>query len=599
MTPFIKYIFLFALLFGTVSNTYSQKRHKQAKKSTSKTKAIKPNKKNGKKKTAVLKKVKQYNNVVSTPKNDNNTFLKDTMPEKVVTILSDFKPQLKNSAKISFNNAITPTDTSSLRLDYNVPSQNLSFQYKPISLVPRSFKIDSIIQSNFNGSIKIGFGNYLQRDIDMNLNVLDIYNNTHSINLYNNAYNGLHHLQTWNELGITYLNSININESNRLLTSVYYKQIDRNRYGMVPDSTHYPIGNYEQNYRLLGTSLTWINDQSAFGNFEYKPIINYEHFEGITNSNTNWLEFKNHANYKYNGTIHFTFDLNYNYNQLNASTSINNSLLLFNPSIHINKSNNNIVVGISAASENSKFNLYPVLTYSRKLKDSNYVFYAGWNTEMINNQYSNLVATNPWINVPINIAITTHDKKFIEIVINSSKKMDYGFIFSLNNYKNLPLYNRTINANVATAGLLYTTLFEKEASTIELEAKLRYQFSDKILIQNNFKYVQFNSLAVNAKPWGILPLELNSTIHWLPNKKWNVAGGLKFWSGAEMLNYKSIPVNLDNGLNLNAMVQYQFSKHWSTWFKGENLLDRPYERWLDYPSLGMQLKGGVVYSFRK
>jgi len=41
------------------------------------------------------------------------------------------------------------------------------------------------------------------------------------------------------------------------------------------------------------------------------------------------------------------------------------------------------------------------------------------------------------------------------------------------------------------------------------------------------------------------------------------------------------------------------TSNWSTWVKGENLLDRPYERWLDYPSLGVQILGGVVYSFRK
>jgi outer membrane receptor for ferric coprogen and ferric-rhodotorulic acid len=92
---------------------------------------------------------------------------------------------------------------------------------------------------------------------------------------------------------------------------------------------------------------------------------------------------------------------------------------------------------------------------------------------------------------------------------------------------------------------------------------------------------------------------LDSKINWLPNNKWNVEGNVKFWTGANVLNQQNIPVDMNNSFVLNATIQYKLTPKWSTWLKGENLLDRPYERWLDYPSLGVQLMGGVVYSFRK
>ena len=156
-----------------------------------------------------------------------------------------------------------------------------------------------------------------------------------------------------------------------------------------------------------------------------------------------------------------------------------------------------------------------------------------------------------------------------------------------------------LGTDVAKFGLLYNTLFEKKASTIELEGQLRYQFSDKLLITNHLKYIQFNSLEENAKPWGILPLELVSKINWVPNKKWNLEGSVKYWTGANMYNENSIPADLKNAMILNAGVTYKFTPKWNVWLKGENLLDKPYERWSDYPSLGVQLMAGVVYSFRK
>ena len=607
MKYLIKYIFLFAILCSVSYPAFSQNRQKKSTKKTQK--SSKKTKINKKKKTKNKKTVKlvQSNRRLQDETSEANANLqivplkKDSIPEKVVTILSDFKPQLKKVAKIGFNNASVQNDTSSLHIEYNIPSQNLSFQYKPISLVPRSFKMDSVILSENNGSAKIGFGNYLQRDIELNYNFKDGYENKHSIHIFNNAYNGLHHLQTLNDIGLDYFNSIAIDSNNSIISKVYYKQSERNRYGMVPDSTIFPINNYKQNYYLAGVSFSWLNDKNQLNRLQYKPILNYEHFEGFTGATNNWVEFKNSLYLKYKSDINFNFDLNYSYNQLKskANGEVANYFISFNPTISIHKFGSEIEAGVNPIIQNGSFNLYPLISFSKKLNDTNYTLYTGWNTQILNNQYTTLVTTNPWINVPTTLAMTTHDKKFIELRINGNKRLDYGFILSLNNYKNLPLFNRYVNSNVVINGLLYETIFEKEASTIELEANMRYQFSDKLFVINKFKYIQFNSIQQNAKPWGILPLVLDSKINWLPNNKWNVEGNVKFWTGANVLNQQNIPVDMNNSFVLNATIQYKLTPKWSTWLKGENLLDRPYERWLDYPSLGVQLMGGVVYSFRK
>jgi len=604
MKHLLKYIFLFALLTFVVSPTYSQKKQKQSQKTTKK---VKPKKtKKAKKKKSTIK-IENSNKQFAKLTKENvevQTIKVDSIPEKVVTILSDFKPQLKKLAKINFNNARVQNDTTSLRIEYNIPSQNLSFQYKPISLVPRSYKADSSIATNNNGSVKIGFGNYLQRDIELNYQFKDALNNNHSFNIFNNANSGLHHLQTLNELGLNYLNNVFINEHNRIVSKIYYKQSERNRYGMVPDSTTFPLSNYKQNYYLAGASFSWLNDLNdlnEIGKLQYIPILNYEHFEGFTGAVNNWVAFNNKFSIPYKTGIIFNLDLNYSYNQLKSKLNgaVNNNFISLSPTIHLNKFESNIELGISPTFENSKFNLYPLVNFSRKLKDTNYTLSAGWNTQILNNQYTTLVATNPWLNVPNSMEMTTHDKKFIEVGINAGKRLDYGINFSLNNYKNLPLFNRQFIANPVLNGLFYTAIFEKEATSIELEANMRYQFSDKLLVVNKLKYIQFNSLLLNAKAWGILPVELESKINWLPNNKWNIAGSMKFWTGAAVLNNKSVAVDMKNALVLNAIVQYKLTPKWSTWVKGENLLDRPYERWLDYPSLGVQLMGGVVYSFRK
>ena len=208
-----------------------------------------------------------------------------------------------------------------------------------------------------------------------------------------------------------------------------------------------------------------------------------------------------------------------------------------------------------------------------------------------------MAISNPWIAAPTDMKVTTQEKKNIGIQVIGSKNLQYGFGLSLNDYRNLPLFNRVLN--MSRLGLTYQSLFEYRAITIELEGNLRYQFSDKLLIQNNFKYIQFNSIKFNDKPWGRLPMELNSTIAWLPNKKWSFDGGVDYWSGAAFTGDNNRAFEALNTFVLNAGFSYKFTNLWKVWAKGENLLDKPYQRWADYPTFGIQLIGGVVYSFHK
>jgi len=587
MKYLFKYIILLVSLFYFINISYAQKKHKSSKKIKHKS-------------THVSKVKKQNINIQKNTIKITPIIKIDTVPEKTITIISDFKPQLKNISKIDFNYASFKDDTSRIHTTFNIPSQNLSFQYKPISLIPVSYKIDSLYKVKNNGSIQIGFGNYLQRDLMLNYHVLDAFQNMHSFQFYNNAYTGLHHLQSLNEMGFTYQNNLNLDNHNKIISNFYYKLSERYRYGVVPDNSTYPMSNYSQNYYLTGASFSLLNDLNNEKFVKYKPILNFEHFEGLTGTTNNWFELKNNLYFTYK-KLNYHFDLNYNYNSLknNSTNSTSNNFINFTPSIEFKNAYGNFKIGTSQIIENGKWNGYPLILFTKNLQDANYLLIAGWNTEIINNQYTTLVASNPWISVPNALKMTTLDKKFVEVKITEGNRTDYGFKLSLNNYKNLPLFNRTLTVNPIINGLFYNAIFEKEASTIELSGYMRYQFSDQLLIDNQLKYIQFNALLENSKPWGITPFQLESSLHWSPNKKWNVMGGIHFWTGATMYNSNNLAVTSKNAMMLNVQIQYKLSSNWSSWLKGENLVDQTYERWLDYPSLGMQLKGGVVYSFRK
>lgn len=618
MKLLFKYILFVTSLLCLGAPVSAQKKHKKGN-ITIQTKATvnkKGSKKDKKSKKQTTKKLKANSRLDRQPKFDEaanlNSLLKntneeikaskvDSIPEKVVTILSAFKPQLKNVAKISFTNAITVNDTNSIVLNYQVPSQNLSFQYRPISLVPRAFKMDTLERLKNVTSFKLGFGNYAHQFIELNVNAMDQKKNTHSIKLYNESTTGTHPLQIIRDLGFRYIGDQYINELNHLQTQAFYQHSQRYRYGLVSDRNTLPESNFEQNFSHYGVSLGWLNYNTEHKFVHVNPTIKAEQFEGQIGSTNTWLYAKNPMYFSFKNDIKFHFDISYSFNQYNPTEikHLQNQELRFDPAIELNKFNSEFKLGASPTFENHEYKLYPMVEFKKKLTDTNYLLTAGWHTHVINNQYASLAIMNPWIAPPTTMEFTTQEKKFVEIQVSAGKRLDYGISFSMNDYKNLPLFNRLMNTNRSLYGLKYAAIFEKKASTIELDASLRYQFSDKLLVLNKLKYIQFNSLEENAKPWGILPLEINSSLNWIPTKKWIIDAGAQYWTGATLFNEASKHYNLKNSFVLNAGFTYKLSPNWSTWLKGENLLDKPYERWGDYPSLGVQFVGGIVYSFRK
>ena len=526
----------------------------------------------------------------------------DSIPEKVVTIVSAFKPQLKNVAKIGFLNATAMVDTNSVLLSYQVPSQNLSFQYQPIALVPRAIKLDSMNVIKQSANVKIGMGNYFNQFIQLEGALVDQKAQQHHLSILNESIAGPHPIQKWNAIGLDYNSSFSINKNKVINTQVYFNQSNRYRYGLVPDSTILPLKNFEQKLTVIGANFSLINNQVASDEFNYAPILKFNHSNLINQANNLVIDLYSPIMYSLKNSIKLHADFNFSYNQYNQvnRNSINNTIFQFDPSLELNKTQYRLNIGVRPTIANGDFALYPKIELTKKLKDTNYILDAGWNTSVNNNQLMQLIGQNHWISAPSSMPISSKENKYLNVQVTVSKRLNYGFNMALNDYRELPFFNQTKQMNnPIQEGLKFDVLFEKRAIAIELVGNLRYQFSDKILWKNNFKYIQFNLIRENTQAWGILPFEFNSQLNWVFNKKLLFDAAGQFWTGSKTSAGLGNAYQLNNTFVLNAGMQYTISDQWTFWGKGENLLDQQYQRWANYPSLGIQILAGIQYKFRK
>jgi len=617
MKLIIRYTLLALTLFCFSHLGIAQKKTKKKAKTTISTKKKKkPNKKKSNKKASSKKKqiIKKRPTVAIYKVADTISPLTpitslpfkkitmDSIPEKVVTIVSAFKPQLKNVAKIGFLNATALVDTNSVLLSYQVPSQNLSFQYQPIALVPRAFKIDSIKTKKQSANVKIGLGNYYSQFIQLEGALVDQKAQHHHLNILNESIAGPHPIQKWNTIGLNYNGGFSMNKNKVLNTQFYFNQSNRYRYGLVPDTTNLPLKNFEQKLTVIGANFALTNKQVISDQLNFAPILKFNHSTLVSQANNLVLDLYSPIMYNLKNNLKIHADLNLSYNQYNPvnSTSINNTIFQFDPSLELNKNQYRLNIGVRPTIANGDFALYPKIELTKKLKDTNFVIDAGWNTSVINNQLIQLIGQNHWISAPNSMPISSKENKYFNVQVTVSKRLNYGFNMALNDYRELPFFNQTKQMNnPIQEGLKFDVLFEKRAIAIELLGNLRYQFSDKLLWKNNFKYIQFNLIRENTQAWGILPFEFNSQLNWVYNKKLQLDASGQFWTGSKTSAGLGNAYQLNNTFVLNAGMQYTISDHWTFWGKGENLLDQQYQRWANYPSLGVQIVAGIQYKFRK
>ena len=616
MKSIIRFGILFIALICFSNNTIAQKKNKKKAKTTiSSKKKKKSNKKTSSKKKKPVKKRSSVANYritqtkVPEVMNENVSInfpiknnIVDTTPDKVVTIVSAFKPQLKNVAKIGFINATAIVDTNTIALSYQVPSQNLSFQYQPIALVPRAIKIDSTIKINKSANVKIGLGNYFNQFIQLEGTLIDQKAQSHYARFMNESIEGTHPIQKWNTKGFDYNSQLSINKKKHLVTQAYFNQSNRYRYGLVPDTTILPISNFEQKFTVFGVNLAIVNRQVSFKPFSYAPILKFNHSNLLNQANNIVIDINSPIlyNLKNNHKIHFDFNFSFNqYNPMNR-VSIQNTLVQLDPSFELNKNKYRLNIGVRPTLANGDFALYPKIELTKQLKDTHYVIDAGWNTSLINNQLIQLIGQNHWISAPNDMPISSIEKKYINVNYNVNKRFNYGFNMALNDYRELPFFNQTkLLNNPIQEGLRFDVLFEKRAIAIELVGNLRYQLSDKLLWKNHVRYIQFNLIRENTQAWGILPFEFNSQLNWAMNQRLQFDASGQFWTGAKTSAGLGNAYQLNNTFVLNAGMQYAINNRWTFWGKGENLFDQQYQRWANYPSLGVQLLAGIQYKFKK
>src|SRR5215210_5448628 len=97
----------------------------------------------------------------------------DSIRKRTVEVTSQFKPVLKDAAKINLNASPPTADTTRPRLQYQIPNQNLQFVYQPGMLKPLALDIDTGGRWNNESYVKLGYGSFKTPYLQAGLSIGD------------------------------------------------------------------------------------------------------------------------------------------------------------------------------------------------------------------------------------------------------------------------------------------------------------------------------------------------------------------------------------------------------------------------------------------
>jgi hypothetical protein len=129
--------------------------------------------------------------------------------------------------------------------------------------------------------------------------------------------------------------------------------------------------------------------------------------------------------------------------------------------------------------------------------------------------------------------------------------------------------------------------------------ELGFTVQEKFSLIAGLTLNQYNKLKVQEKAWGLIPLELKAAMRLMVLKDLWVKADLFAWQGAQFLEKTGGSKRADGAVDLNAGVEFKILPNLNLWAQFNNVLNKEYQRWNQYPVYGFNFLGGIVFSFNQ
>lgn len=355
----------------------------------------------------------------------------------------------------------------------------------------------------------------------------------------------------------------------------------------------------KQVYDMVSVSLG-MEDKNKGQGVDYTLEGNFTTFSDNFDANEDQGSFNFLGSYQLGDHLGFGLqsDLHLSKRSL-ANNSQNRNFFKVRPTVNTTIANIKVEVGLNIVHENDtiknadKVHVAPVATASVNLTDQ-ILLYAGIAGDVDYRSWQSYVDENPYLGSEVTLS---HNIKTFEVHggLKGSfwETMSFHTALSLGSYDNLSFFAAS-SADSTRFDILYDT---DNPTLVHFFAEVGYSKFEKLMV--NFRGDLFGyDMKLLDKPWGrpTYSLEVSGTYNIY--KKIVLGSSITAMGGIKALNQQSgNQRTLDAVFDLNLSVDYLFSPRFSAFVIGKNLVSQKYEQFWNYPSRGINVVGGITYSF--
>ncbi len=481
---------------------------------------------------------------------------------------------------------------------YQLPSQKVTFDYKPMPLTPVAYNNTSKTGVSNKNFIKLGVGNFRTTNAELGYDLSQNLNQEMYLSLTHRASKSSQFLQQASQ------NQLRLTSHNRTA------RFDLNSAFTAERNVYRPYG--LPSYASLGT-------RNRFLDFNVLSKINplVEIVKGIdvnAKAGIGLYNINSDGGYWKGSELSFIADVPMS-KLINESTKVNlgvqaqvnglvggspkppntstgSSFLVLKPSIEKQVDDLDIKVGLFPVL-GKKFHLLPnasVSTYSSLL---NAKVGLGVESEVIANSYKQLSQVNPFIQMA-DLQQTKRTLYYGQLTGAIYNNFNYSLKAGAGKVKNLPLF---INDTVENRN--FDVWYEENATILSLQANVEYQLNYKTNAGLQLRYEPLLSTITYATSYHYIPFQLNAFAKYTLLQRLALRGDLFVRSGTNPLPEVGSAPTLGGAFDVNIRADYQLGKNWNVFVELNNLLNNKYNRWNQYPNYGLNALGGFVYSFNK
>jgi hypothetical protein len=521
----------------------------------------------------------------------------DTSKPKAVDITSSFKPVLREAAKINFNATPPAADTTRPRLQYDMPNPSLLLGYQPGSLKPLALQIDTTGQFSNSNYIKAGFGSLKTPFIQAGFSFGD--GNTAGINIYAKhvASEGKREFQNFSSTQVQLGGFYKAAQNLEWTASLGMKQEKTYKYGYLPETLSFPSDSIRQRFQTIAARVGARNiNKTEFG-LSYSPEVKIDIFsDHLKNSESNTvvnLPLEKTIGEDFAVNLGVTFDLTRL--SRDKGSAINNTMWYISPSVLYKTSTLRLQAGIRPSWDNKSFKMFPNVLAEVGTSDQRFTLQAGWTGYIRKTTYQYLASQNPWLWTPSSLLNTWIEERFAGFKGAAGDHFTYSAKVAFNKLNNQPLFINDTSAG--GDGKSFRVVNAQRINVLNLGGELGYTVEEKFSLITSLSFNQFTGLLDEEKAWGLLPLELNTALRLQVIKDLWLKGDLFAWSGPSYLKKDGSAGRLGGAFDLNAGLEFRITKNINLWTQFNNIFNKEYQRWNQYPVYGFNFVGGIIFSF--